>query len=400
MSKYVDKGIELENECNFEGALNRYEMALDDPSCPFDIRSHMGRVQNKLRNYKESLSCFDTVLNMDDNHIESLFGKGISCLGLNKWDEALGLFLKAKEIDDANANFYYYISIILQSNNDDNAVEFYSKFIELDNEEFEQIRKHYKFGLKFDDAELRLAKNQKINIKDFERALKSFEIKDDEIDNYLKTLPYEDLISKINELNDLHHEENEKRIIRSKYLELGFTDKDVDDYFILDGVDVLKEDIISRTNDNPFPDKTEIDIPLICEDIGKYIFEELIIEENSTQPVKNERKIKDTTKAVEKIFRHHYKVMMKAVSKRDFECANWYSDFVDESKILNEYFKVNFIYMRGLILSSLNLDLNNVLDDFNKLEKEYPEITKDNNYLYNKNNIEKDLEKSNQEMIK
>ena len=92
--------------------------------------------------------------------------------------------------------------------------------------------------------------------------------------------------------------------------------------------------------------------------------------------------------------------MMKAVSKSDFESANWYSDFVDESKILNEYFKVNFIYMRGLILSSLNLDLNNVLDDFNKLEKEYPEITKDNNYLYNKNNIEKDLEKSNQEMIK
>ena len=213
-------------------------------------------------------------------------------------------------------------------------------------------------------------------------------------------MPYDELISKINELNDLYHEENEKRIIRSQYLELGFTDKDVDDYFILDSVDVLKEDIISRTNDNPFPDKTEIDIPLICEDIGKYIFEEIIIEEKSTPPVKNERRIKDTTKAVEKIFRHHYKVMMKAVSKSDFECANWYSDFVDESKILNETFKVNFIYMKGLILSSLNLDLNIVLDEFNKLEKDYPEITKDNNYLYNKNNIENDFQKSNQEMIK
>ena len=400
MSKYVDKGNELEDEGNLEGALNRYEMALDDPSCPFDIRSHMGRVQNKLGNYKESLSCFDTVLNMDDNHTESLFGKGISCLGLNKWNEALDLFLKAKEIDDSNANFYYYISIILQSKNEDDAEDYYSKFLELDNDEFEQIRKCYKFGLIFEDAELRLDNNQKININDFKKALKSFELKDDEIDNYLKTLPYEELISKINELNDLHHAENEKNIIRIKYLELGFSDKDVDDYFILDSVDVLKEDIISRTNENPFPDKIEIDIPLMREDIGKYIFEELIIEEKSTQEVKNKKRIKDTTKAVEKIFRHHYKIMMEAIHNSDFECANWYSDFVDESKILNESFKVNFIYMRGLILSNLNLNLNIVLDNFNMLEKDYPEITKNNNYLYNKNNIEKDLEKSNQEMIK
>ncbi len=399
MSKYVDKGNELENEGNLEGALNRYEMALDDPYCPFDIRYHMGRVQNKLRNYKESLSCFDTVLNMDDNHVESLFGKGISCLGLNRWDEALDLFLKAKEIDDTNANFYYYISIILQ-NNKYNAKEYYSKFMELDNEEFEQNRKDYKFGIKFEDAELRLAKNQKINIKDFEHVLKSFELKDDEIDNYLKTLPYEELISKINKLNDLHHKKNEKRIIRNQYLKLGFTDKDLDDYFMRDNVDVLKEDIISRTNDNPFPDKTEIDIPLIYEDIYKYIFKELIIEEKQTHPAKNKRRIKDPAKAVEKIFKHHYNKMMKAVSRGEFESAKKYSDFVDESKILNESLKVNFIYMKGLIMSSLNLDLNKVLYEFGMLEKDYPEITKDNNYLYNKNNIENYLEKSNQELIK
>lgn len=215
MSKYVDKGIELEDEGNFEGALNRYEMALDDPSCPFDIRSHMGRVQNKLRNYKESLSCFDTVLNMDENHMDSLFGKGISCLGLNKWDEALDLFLKAKEIDKDNANLYYYISIILQSDNEDNAKEYYSKFMELDNDEFKKIRSCYSFGLSFLDAESKLENNQKINIKDFNSILKSFDLKDDEIDNYLKTLPYEDLISKINELNDLNYIEKEKDIIRS-----------------------------------------------------------------------------------------------------------------------------------------------------------------------------------------
>lgn len=393
MSKYVDKGIELEDEGNFEGALNRYEMALDDPSCPFDIRSHMGRVQNKLRNYKESLSCFDTVLNMDENHMDSLFGKGISCLGLNKWDEALDLFLKAKEIDKDNANLYYYISIILQSDNEDNAKEYYSKFMELDNDEFKKIRSCYSFGLSFLDAESKLENNQKINIKDFNSILKSFDLKDDEIDNYLKTLPYEDLISKINELNDLNYIEKEKDIIRSQYLELGFTDKDVDDYFILDSIDDLKEDIISRTDSNPFPDKTEIDIPLKFEDIGKYIFEELDIEEKSNELVKNKKRIKCASKAVEKIFRHHYKIMLEAISKSEFECAKWYSNFVDESKIINDSFKVNFVYMRGLIFSSLNLNLNEVLNEFNLLEKDFPEITKDENYLYNKKNIENDLEK-------
>lgn len=400
MSKLIEKAKKEENENNLEVALTYYEMALSDPACPFDIRSDMGVVYNKLRNFNEGLNCFNNVLNMDENHVDSLFGKGISCLGLNKWDDALDSFLKAKEIDDTNANFYYYISIILQSDYDDKACEYYSKFIELDNEEFKQIRSDYNFGLIFQDAELKLANNKKLNLHDFTDVLKSFDLKEDEIDNYLKTLPYDELISKINELNDLHHEENEKRIIRSQYLEMGFTDEDVDDYLIIDGIDKLKEDIISRINDNPFPDKMEINIELHCDDVSKYIFEEITIEEKPIKSVKNNKRIKDTTKAVEKIFKHHYKIMIKAFSKNDFECANWYSDFVDESKIFNKSFKVNFIYLRGLILSSLNLDLNEVLTEFRALEKDFPEITNDKTYLYNKKHIENDLEKSNQEMIK
>ena len=400
MSKLIEKAKKEENENNLEVSLTYYEMALSDPACPFDIRSDMGVVYNKLRNFNEGLNCFNNVLNMDKNHVDSLFGKGISCLGLNKWDDALDSFLKAKEIDDTNANFYYYISIILQSDYDDKACEYYSKFIELDNEEFKQIRSDYNFGLIFQDAELKLANNKKLNLHDFTDVLKSFDLKEDEIDNYLKTLPYDELISKINELNDLHHEENEKRIIRSQYLEMGFTDEDVDDYLIIDGIDKLKEDIISRINDNPFPDKMEINIELHCDDVSKYIFEEITIEEKPIKSAKNNKRIKDTTKAVEKIFKHHYKIMIKAFSKNDFECANWYSDFVDESKIFNKSFKVNFIYLRGLILSSLNLDLNEVLTEFKALEKDFPEITNDKTYLYNKKHIENDLEKSNQEMVK
>ena len=185
MSKLIEKAKKEENENNLEVALTYYEMALSDPACPFDIRSDMGVVYNKLRNFNEGLNCFNNVLNMDKNHVDSLFGKGISCLGLNKWDNALDSFLKAKEIDDTNANFYYYISIILQSGYDDKACEYYSKFIELDNDEFKQIRSDYNFGLIFQDAELKLANNKKLNLHDFTDVLKSFDLKEDEIDNYL-----------------------------------------------------------------------------------------------------------------------------------------------------------------------------------------------------------------------
>lgn len=396
MSKYVKKGNELEAEGDLVGALNRYEMCLDDPSCPWCIRYYMGRVHNKLRNYKEASSCFDTVLTMDENHIHSLFGKGITCLGLNKWDDALDLFKKAIEIDNANANSYYYVSIILQSKGDDKAHEYYSKFIELDNDEFKQIRSDYEFGLLFLNAESELANDDKIvNIKPFEDLLKSFELSDDEIETYLKTLTYDELISKVNELNDLNYVEDDKRIIREQYLEMGFSDKDVDDYFLLDTVDVLKEDIKSRTNNDPFPDRNKIDIPLYIEE-DEYIFEELIIEEKFIKQVKNKLKsIKNKTKALEKVYKHHYAVIRESISNKDFEGALWYCDFIDETKISNESFKVNFIYMRGLILSYLNMDLDKVWDDFKSLEKDYPEMAVDKNYVHNKNNIENNLEKSN-----
>ena len=399
MSKYVDKAMELEAKGDLLGALNRYDMALDDPSCPWDIRCHMGIVHNKLRNFKEALSCFNTVLTMDENHFDSLFGKGIACLGLNMWDDSLDSFLKAVEINNNDANVYYYISIILQSQGDEKSQEYYSKFIELDNDdkdgEFERTRSLYNFGLIFLNSELELAKDDNIiNLNAFKSSLKSFDLSDDEIEGYLKTLPYDNLISKINELNNAFFVENEKRIIRDQYLEMGFDDKDVDDYFVIDTIDDLKKDIISRTNTNPFPEKSKIYIPLYIEN-EKYIFEELFIEEKVSKQVKNKsKKIKEKTRAVESLYRRHYKVIKELISNKDFENARWYCDFIDGAMISNESFKVNFIYFRGLILSNLNSDLDNVLDDFNSLEKDYPEIASDKIYIHNKNNLENDLKKA------
>ena len=73
MSNFVKRARELEDEGNFEGALNYFEMAVEERTGPYDIRSEMGRVLNKLRRFDEALDYFDTVLIMDEEHIESLF---------------------------------------------------------------------------------------------------------------------------------------------------------------------------------------------------------------------------------------------------------------------------------------------------------------------------------------
>lgn len=390
MSKLIQKAKELEDEGDLKVSLTYYEMALSDKSCPYDIRSDMGRVLNKLRNFDEALKSFDMVLIMNKNHIDSLFGKGIAYLGLNNWNDALELFLKAIEIDNANANIYYYISIILQSNGDDKANAYYSKFMELDNTEFKQARSYYDFGLIFLNAESELSNGKIINLKAFDDILKSFNLSEDEIEGYLKTMPYDELILKINELNDLNYIENEKRIIRNQFLEMGLDDNDVDDLFLIESVDYLKKDIISRTNNNPFSDKNElINIPLYVDGNAselsneEYLFEELVIEENSNEDINPSKEI---------IIYNHIR---KAIVMDEFQLAKNYCDWIDETNISNESIRINFIYVRGLIWAYLNLDLNKVLENFNLIEKEYPKILDDKIYVHNKKNIETNLEKSN-----
>ena len=72
----------------------------------------------------------------------------------------------------------------------------------------------------------------------------------------------------------------------------------------------------------------------------------------------------------------------------EFKLAKNYCDWIDETNISNESVRINFIYLRGLIWAYLNLDLNKVLEDFNLIEKEYPEIDNYKNYVHNKKNIE------------
>ena len=72
MSKLFDYAMDLEQQGKLDDALNYYEMAIDEKGCPFDIRCYIGRTLNKMGNYSEALDCFDLVLTMDENHLESI----------------------------------------------------------------------------------------------------------------------------------------------------------------------------------------------------------------------------------------------------------------------------------------------------------------------------------------
>ena len=182
---------------------------------------------------------------------------------------------------------------------------------------------------------------------------------------------------------------NIHQLVSSKIKATNVDDEDIDDYFDIYTIDDLKKDIVSRTNENPFPVKTEIDIPLY----GGYTFKELVIEDG----------LSDTTECknngLEKLFRKHYSLIREEITNMNLNKAKWFCDFIDESKISDKSFRANFIYMNGLISSFLNQNLNMVLEDFEKLEEEFPKITEDKNYIHNKNYLNYNLEKHNQELI-
>ena len=102
---------------------------------------------------------------------------------------------------------------------------------------------------------------------------------------------------------------------------------------------------------------------------------------------------------MEKLFRKHYSLIREEISKNNLDKANWFCDFIDESKISDRLFRANFVYLNGLISSSLNLDLNKVSEDFEKLENDFPEIKENKNYIHNKNYLNYNIEKHNQELI-
>lgn len=251
MSKLIEYARELEEQGRFEEALTYFEMALDEKGCPFDIRKDIGQVLNKLGNYDDALNCFDLVLTMDENHIESIFGRAISLIGLNRWVDAYSSLMDAVNLDNENANCWYYIAIILKEyGKEEKARKYFEYFKKLDNENFAKIRSYYEFGLIFKQRENELAHRKKaMNINGFIRELKSYGLSNERIEYMLRTMPYEELLLEMYSLKDLYRDNITKDIIKEN---LGLNDEEVFRMFELESPEKIKQSVISIMGYDPF----------------------------------------------------------------------------------------------------------------------------------------------------
>ena len=244
----------LEAEERYEEALEYLLIAFEEKLGPWDIQKDIGRVLNKMRRYEEALISFDLVLAMDKDHVEALFGKGISDIGLNNFEEALELFNKVISLDKSNANAWYYKSIVAKELVDNDANIYFRRFKKLDDDVFKLARSYYNFGIRFYEIEYLFRENNQLKvILEVKDELKSLNLNPEEYTRLVRICPLNDLFDKIVELKQSMSANDIKEIIRNELLNQGFSDDDVEDMFILyDNLDELKEEVISSSEEDPF----------------------------------------------------------------------------------------------------------------------------------------------------
>lgn len=416
MSKLTDRAKELENSRNLEGALNYYEIAVEEKSCPFDVRSDIGRVLNRQEKYDQSEKCFDLVLSMDENHEDSWFGLGISYLGNGKWRDSLEAFKKALNLNKENANYYYYIAVILKHFNDERAEEYYQKFLELDTDNFKRIRNFYKFGLYFDDALLELGNsNKRVNLSGYNKLLRYYGLDNDDIIFYLRTKHYPDLMDFINELNEKKFEDDEKRVIYEELSKLGLSKSDIDDMLVLDSRENIKNEVLSACKEDPFPKKTNppkithfIDsndehsdekpnqftpvnfasrFNFICKlNLDDSKNTNFLIDKFKRNPIINRKKAK--------IHKNNLKLLnlaIKYIKNEEYDLALDILDLINDDDLS---IHLNVYFIKGSLFAFK--DLKKAWDCFVELENSFPDIDYLPEYIFNKGNLLYDVGELNQ----
>lgn len=241
----------LEEEHDYDEALKHLEIAFEEKLGSFDIRKDIGRIYNKMRQFDDASSNFDIVLEMDDSNPEYLFGKGISLMGLNQFEQALEVFDKLIKMDKECANAWYYKALLSKSLGDIDAKQYFNQFLTLDNEEFRKQRSYYKFGILLEEYEHEFRGLFRLDfLSEFKRELTTLD--PNQYTELVRLVPLDELFDKVVELKGVKLEVDTEDIIRREFKKQGLSDEDVDDLFKIETIDNLKNEVIELCEENPF----------------------------------------------------------------------------------------------------------------------------------------------------
>lgn len=97
----------------FDDANRRFEAEITQSVPPNTLAyDDHGHLLNMMGQYEDAIDKFNNLLKVEPKYVSSLFGRGISYIGLNRLDEALSCFSEVTEIDGEHADAWYYSAII------------------------------------------------------------------------------------------------------------------------------------------------------------------------------------------------------------------------------------------------------------------------------------------------
>lgn len=423
MSEFLKRARELEEEGRLEESLNYYDIVIEEKSGPFDIRSEKGKVLNKLKQYGEAIDCFDLVLIMEENHTNSLFGKGIANLGLGNWKESFKNFYKALKLDEENANLWYYIAILLKEQNDERAEGCYKKFKDLDklDSKFKKERSSYEFGLLFYELVRELERYDiHYNITGFKEQLSVYDLSEEEISVYLRTLNDKELREKIKQLQEELNKKEEIGTIYEGYAKLGLDKSDVDDLLEIDTIDSLKNDLISDLGYNPFVEenkipeiepydnfksmpinhaynyriKNNLDITIRPKNNNNFLSEIKSEIKELKEKINLGKRSNERNKKNRDEIQNKFKLLDKDIVNKNYKTAiDLYNRLKKSSTKDFEDLSIKLSYFSGLLYYFVNKDYKRALEIFENIERESIDILSNSTYLYNKGCILYDYKK-------
>lgn len=129
----INKGCELKAQGRYKEAISNYDKVLEINSNNIASWNNKGECLNILGRIDEALNCLDKALETDPQNVDALNNKGISLSMLGRLDEALSCFNKAIEFDSQKIASWFNkgkVLKILGKNNE--AIQCFDRVLDLD----------------------------------------------------------------------------------------------------------------------------------------------------------------------------------------------------------------------------------------------------------------------------